>query len=326
MAPRYRQSRRSSYQNRTSRATNFPRRKISPLFYVLVCAIVLVCVLYGGYSFFPNVFNFDNDKYHKNETSSIDVNLVKSQELSIHFLELGNKVDGDCTLVKAGNTEVLIDAGSDERSITTIKNYIDQYIEDNVLEYVIVTHAHKDHYAGFATDEDEISLFDIYDIEIIAGEYRVIVNTLSSNGVSTTNDKGFVSDCQFVVSTYNINEDITKLLNDKNLLFVTGYNISYSYLNQEDLATISIPLSRQQLLDNISVYTYSNNKLVKVKNLNITTSGVNFTTNNMNSIYIIARDDYSHNTNAQMLILICIIGTFIALCLYAIVSSIKHRR
>ena len=180
MAPRYRQSRRSSYQNRTSRATNFPRRKISPLFYVLVCAIVLVCILYGGYSFFPNVFNFDNDKYHKNETSSIDVNLVKSQELSIHFLELGNKVDGDCTLVKAGNTEVLIDAGSDESSITTIKNYIDQYIEDNVLEYIIVTHAHKDHYAGFATDEDEISLFDIYDIETVIQFAQVTDDTTTN--------------------------------------------------------------------------------------------------------------------------------------------------
>ena len=83
------------------------------------------------------------------ESSSGTAEEVEKSELSIHFLELGNKYTGDCTLIKYGNTEVLIDAGSRQNSATTIKNYVDKYCTDGVLEYVIATHAHRDHIAGF---------------------------------------------------------------------------------------------------------------------------------------------------------------------------------
>lgn len=73
---------------------------------------------------------------------------ISNSEFSIHFLELGNKYTGDCTLIKCGETEVLIDAGSRKSSATTIKSYVDQYI-DGKLDYVIATHAHQDHIAGF---------------------------------------------------------------------------------------------------------------------------------------------------------------------------------
>ena len=84
-------------------------------------------------------------------------------DLQIHFLELGNKYTGDCTYIKAGETDILIDAGSRVGSIATISAYIDQYVTDGILEYVIVTHAHQDHYAGFATNENKDSLFDLYE-------------------------------------------------------------------------------------------------------------------------------------------------------------------
>ncbi len=70
-------------------------------------------------------------------------------EVSIHFLELGNKYTGDCTLIKVGDTEVLIDAGSRKGSAPTIKAYLDTYCTDGVLEYVIASHAHQDHVSGF---------------------------------------------------------------------------------------------------------------------------------------------------------------------------------
>ena len=88
-------------------------------------------------------------------------------DVQIHFLELGNKYAGDCIYIKAGDNDILIDAGSRTGSVPTIKNYVDQYCEDGVLEYVIVTHAHQDHYAGFATSENEDSIFDLYETEVI---------------------------------------------------------------------------------------------------------------------------------------------------------------
>jgi competence protein ComEC len=73
---------------------------------------------------------------------------IQSADLSIHFLELGNKYAGDCTLIKVGETEVLIDAGSRTSSATTINSYLSEYV-DGEIEYVIATHAHQDHLAAF---------------------------------------------------------------------------------------------------------------------------------------------------------------------------------
>ncbi|HIU01524.1 MAG TPA: MBL fold metallo-hydrolase [Candidatus Coproplasma excrementavium] len=73
---------------------------------------------------------------------------IAEAELSIHFIELGNKYTGDCTLIKVGDTEVLIDAGSRQNSAPAIKEYVDEYCTDGKLEYVIATHADQDHIAG----------------------------------------------------------------------------------------------------------------------------------------------------------------------------------
>ena len=85
----------------------------------------------------------------------------------MHFLELGNVNTGDCTYIKAGDKDILIDAGSKASSVKTINDYISPYVTDGKLEYVIVTHAHEDHYAGFATYENVQSLFDMYVCEVI---------------------------------------------------------------------------------------------------------------------------------------------------------------
>lgn len=101
-----------------------------------------------------------------------DLNPVKGDVyygggLSIHFLELGNGNSGDCIYIKAGETDMIIDGGSRTNSVSTIKNYVDQYCEDGVLEYVIVTHADRDHIACFAGDKSNKSLFEYYKCETI---------------------------------------------------------------------------------------------------------------------------------------------------------------
>ncbi len=88
-------------------------------------------------------------------------------EFSMHFLEVGNKYTGDCTYIKFGNIDILIDSGSRTSSVSTIKQYLDVYMTDNILDYVIVTHAHQDHYAGFATGTNAKSIFDYYECKNI---------------------------------------------------------------------------------------------------------------------------------------------------------------
>jgi len=69
--------------------------------------------------------------------------------LQFHFLELGNEYTGDCTFIKAGDLDILIDAGSRKDSVDDIAKYVKQYCTDGKLEYVVATHAHQDHIAGF---------------------------------------------------------------------------------------------------------------------------------------------------------------------------------
>ncbi|MBQ4557844.1 MAG: MBL fold metallo-hydrolase [Clostridia bacterium] len=95
--------------------------------------------------------------------------IIQENELSVHYLELGNANAGDCILAKYGDTEVLIDAGSATNSIETISAYIDTYCTDGILEYVIVTHAHEDHIACFGGSKSSSyrTIFDRYECEII---------------------------------------------------------------------------------------------------------------------------------------------------------------
>ena len=91
-----------------------------------------------------------------------------SGNLSFHFLELGNKYTGDCTYIKAGDIDILIDAGSRYDSASTIANYIDDYVTDGKLEYVIATHAHEDHLAGFCnTSGNGGGIFNRFETGII---------------------------------------------------------------------------------------------------------------------------------------------------------------
>ena len=108
---------------------------------IVILAIAVVLVLY-----FMKIGPF---KPRGGEVLTGSETEIYNADLSIHFLELGNKYTGDCTLIKCGDTEVLIDAGSRGDSAVTIKNYLDKYCTDAVLEYVIATHAHRDHISGF---------------------------------------------------------------------------------------------------------------------------------------------------------------------------------
>ena len=66
-----------------------------------------------------------------------------------------------------GDNDLLIDAGSRNSSSTTISNFINKYVNDNVLEYVIATHAHQDHIAGFVGTKNDPGIFDLYEVKTI---------------------------------------------------------------------------------------------------------------------------------------------------------------
>ena len=103
--------------------------------------------------------------------------IVDTTNLQIHFLELGNQYTGDCVYIKAGNMDILIDAGSRKDSAKTIGNYIEQFVTDGTLEYVIATHAHQDHIAGFVGSSTAKGIFSRYVCENIIDFARTNATT-----------------------------------------------------------------------------------------------------------------------------------------------------
>ncbi|MCQ2382096.1 MAG: MBL fold metallo-hydrolase, partial [Clostridia bacterium] len=142
---------------------------------ILISATTLIYFSIPDSFVIPATYAID----HTVVSGQLNVETITNQDLSIHFLELGNKYTGDCTLIKVGDTEILIDAGSRASSVPAIKNYLDQFVSDKVIEYVIVTHAHQDHIAGFGTSANVKSIFDLYDI----GTVIQFVNTQSNSQV-----------------------------------------------------------------------------------------------------------------------------------------------
>lgn len=151
-------------------------------------AIVIILVVVALYFTYPPFAKFCNDIYYKIANHQVVPptnddgddpygdniqhyaeieNIVSTTDMSIHFLELGNAYTGDCTYIKAGEVDILIDAGSRKNSASTIISYVDNYCTDGTLEYVIVTHAHQDHIAAFCSSSSDEGIFEHYECETI---------------------------------------------------------------------------------------------------------------------------------------------------------------
>lgn len=116
--------------------------------------------------------------------SAYDVEAIAAERFSVHFLQTDGQ-SGDCIYIKAGETDVLIDAGPDERSAISISRYIDRFCTDGVLEYVVATHADVDHIGGFVGTKGIGGIFDRYEV-------RTIIQFAQSNSSS----KVFYDYCQ----------------------------------------------------------------------------------------------------------------------------------
>ena len=101
--------------------------------------------------FFEQLLSPEESAPKDDETSPEvgDISQIATSDFSVHFIAPEVKASGDCTLVKVGNTEVLIDAGPTQGNAAAIKEYLTTYCTDGTLEYVIATHADTDHIAGF---------------------------------------------------------------------------------------------------------------------------------------------------------------------------------
>ena len=147
-AIRFCESKNLEYENNSKSAVNMTVKSVKKHGFLKTFIILLVVAIlgFGGYVLYSY--------FASPKTSSPIPSVIEGADFSIHFLELGNEYTGDATYIKAGENDILIDAGSRKDSSKAIKKYIDQYVTDGKLEYVIATHAHQDHIAGFIGSND----------------------------------------------------------------------------------------------------------------------------------------------------------------------------
>ena len=91
---------------------------------------------------------------------------VGQSEFSIHIIDLGEYA-GDSIYIKAGDNDILIDAGSRAGSASLICEYLSEYVTDNKLEYVIATHADQDHIAAFVGSGENSGVLYKYEVDTL---------------------------------------------------------------------------------------------------------------------------------------------------------------
>jgi competence protein ComEC len=124
---------------------------------IVVLAVAVGCLVY--FLYFANKgaasgssSGIVSSSYPKTSQSYVEGD---SSPISFNFVAQGNAKTGDCVYVKAGDNDILIDAGNRPNSASVIEKYVEDktragdYVSDGKLEYVIATHAHQDHIAGF---------------------------------------------------------------------------------------------------------------------------------------------------------------------------------
>ena len=164
--------------------------KKNPALFVLLIVVVIVLGV-GGYFAYKYVLE-PRLTAHGSEPESSQRSIYEGETtaMDINFLELGNKYTGDSTFIKAGDVDILIDAGSRQNSATTIASFVDNYCTDGILEYVIATHAHQDHIAGFVGSNSDAGILKRYKIDtLIDFSLTNATSAIYNNYVSLRDEK-----------------------------------------------------------------------------------------------------------------------------------------
>ena len=205
--------------------------KKNPALFIVLIVVVLVLGV-GGFFAYKYIIEPRMAEHGSNEPTSSQRSIYQGDTTSmdINFLELGNKYTGDSTFIKAGDIDILIDAGSRQNSATTIANFIDGYCTDGKLEYVIATHAHQDHIAGFVGSNSDQGIFKRYKIDtLIDFSLTNATSAIYNSYVSLRNEKIASGD---IVHHYTAN-DCIQGTNGGKKVFELGEGMTMEILDQK---------------------------------------------------------------------------------------------
>lgn len=139
-------------------------KKILSIFSGLLILVLAFCLTSCDLNGIKQFLNIGSDDKTSDDYEYDDSNLSNGiiyDDFKIYFIPFNNDKAGDSTYIKAGDTDILIDAGSTDATFDGISKRISKYCNDNKFEYVIATHAHQDHIASFP------KVFETYKVDTI---------------------------------------------------------------------------------------------------------------------------------------------------------------
>ncbi len=179
--------------------------------------IVLSLLIYVNEKFFKLEFLPTSAEFiaafdgRKNTVSPAD------GEIAVHYIDVGQ---GDCQLIVAGKTRVLIDSGEAIYANRVI-NYISQ-MGFRRLDYVIVSHPHEDHIGGMSEILDEFAIGKVIMPEIpeeilpMSREFESMLDVIERRGIT---------------AEYSQLGSVLTLENGASLEFVAPVHDDYASLN-----------------------------------------------------------------------------------------------
>lgn len=136
------------------------RRKVKAPWWVFVVLLLVAGVAVGAY-FAYYAFHSKGGASSSSESTSQTISSSRSSSmdsvssyssapggtpLDVYAVEQSGKY-GDCTLFKYGNYEILFDCGN-TGSQAQLADVLSTYVSDHVLDLLVLTHPHTDHYGG----------------------------------------------------------------------------------------------------------------------------------------------------------------------------------
>lgn len=190
------------------------KNKVKKFIISLIVFLIVSAISYIGYRY----FNYGGGNNPSNQKPQAVTGVIYDN-LQFHFMQLGNNKNGDAIYIKAGETDILIDAGVSDTS--TITSYMNPYIKDNKLEYVIVTHGDSDHIEGFYGSKAKPGIFYQYDVGTIIDfaystkktstyqNYLTARDEAVSKGTKHYTAKECYNEENGASRTYNLTDDIS---------------------------------------------------------------------------------------------------------------------
>ena len=157
---------------------------------VIIAAIALIAFYFAAPDSFRNTFPFFFDDGAPSGDTSAPPLARGEGELQVHFIDVGQ---GDCILILfPDGKDMLIDCANYNNSSsyrTETLDYINSYVTDGQLDYIMLTHCDSDHVYFMDEVLEEFQVDNVFMPNVLASHDKVAAANLPQEQLARFTDK-----------------------------------------------------------------------------------------------------------------------------------------